>query len=54
MKGKEKKTIKERIKGNQIGDEGATSLSEGLKVNTTLTSLNLQSKKSEEIGKQKR
>ena len=27
--------------GNRIGDEGATSMSEMLKVNTTLTSLNL-------------
>ena len=27
--------------GGDIGDEGAKGLSEGLKVNTTLTSLNL-------------
>ncbi len=29
--------------GNQIGDEGAKSLSEALKINTSLTSLNLGS-----------
>ncbi len=27
---------------NKIGDEGAQSLSEALKINTTLTSLNLE------------
>ena len=34
--------------GNEIGDEGANALSEMLKVNTTLTSLDLNS---EEEGK---
>ena len=29
--------------GGDIGDEGAKGLSEGLKVNTTLTELNLES-----------
>ena len=28
---------------NQIGDEGAKAISEALKINTTLTSLNLKS-----------
>ena len=38
----------ERLIGNAIGDEGAKSLSEVLKTNTTLTSLSLWS---EEEGK---
>ena len=29
--------------GNEIGDEGATKISESLKTNTTLTELNLRS-----------
>ena len=36
--------------GNRIGDEGAKAMSEMLKVNTTLTTLNLSS---EEARKQK-
>ena len=38
--------------GNEIGVEGATALSEMLKVNTTFTSLNLESE--EERNKKKR
>ena len=43
---KEKETEKEerrkrRMTGNKIGDEGAKAMSEMLKVNTTLTTLNL-------------
>ena len=34
--------------GNHIGDTGATSLSESLKSNTTLTELNLESKNERE------
>ena len=34
---------------NKIGDEGAKALSEMLKVNTTLTSLNLWSEEYQEI-----
>ena len=37
--------------GNEIGDEGAKAMSEMLKVNTTLTSLNLSS---EEERKERR
>ena len=37
----------DRITDNQIGDEGAKALSEMLQVNTTLTSLNLESVKHE-------
>ena len=32
-----------QMAGKNIGDEGAKGLSEGLKVNNTLTSLNLES-----------
>ncbi len=39
-KWKEKKNEKKWI-GNEIGNEGAKSLSETLKINTSLTSLNL-------------
>ena len=38
--------------GGDIGDEGAKGLSEGLKVNTTLTELNLKSE--EERDRKKR
>ena len=37
--------------GGNIGDEGAKAMSEGLKVNTTLTTLNLES---EEERKERR
>ena len=40
--------------GQNIGDEGAKGLSEGLKVNTTLTSLNLKSEEEGEREKRKR
>ena len=43
--------------GNEIGDEGAKALSEMLKVNTTLTELNLrceEEKKMKEKKKEKR
>jgi len=30
------------LKGNQIGDEGATELAEALKINSTLQRLNLE------------
>ena len=33
---------KRQLTGDEIGDEGANALSEMLKVNTTLTSLNLK------------
>lgn len=39
--------------GNNISDEGAKMLSEGLKENTTLTSLNLKGKKKEKETKKK-
>ena len=39
--------------GNRIGVEGAKSMSETLKVNTTLTSLNLCGEKEEKKGKGK-
>ena len=39
------------MRGNGIGDEGAKSLSEMLKTNTTLSSLNLRS---EEEGKKRK
>ena len=39
--------------GNKIGDEGTKELSEMLKVNTTLTSLNLIGKKEERKEKEK-
>ena len=38
-----RKKEKERMTDNGIGDKGAKSMSEMLKVNTTLTSLNLRS-----------
>ena len=47
MKKKEKDTKwkEERITGNVVGAEGAKALSEMLKVNTTLTKLELWSEK---------
>ena len=40
---------------NEIGDEGAEAMSEMLKVNTTLTSLNLESDRSrKELKRNKR
>ena len=38
---KEKEKKEERMTGNEIGDEGAKAMSEMLKVNSTLTTLNL-------------
>ena len=49
---KEKK--EERITGNGIGVEGAKSMSEMLKVNTTLTTLNLGGEEEEIKEKRKR
>ncbi len=44
MEKKEMKTIKmKKWIGNHIGTEGAKSLSESLKINTSLTKLDLQS-----------
>ena len=40
--------------GNNIGDEGAKSMSEMLKSNTTLTSLDLASEEEEKRRKRKR
>ena len=40
--------------GKNIGDEGAKGLCEGLKVNTTLTELNLKSEEEKRKGKGKR
>ena len=40
--------------GNEIGDEGAKAMSEMLKVNTTLTSLNLEGAEYEMEEKKKR
>ena len=39
---------------NVIGDEGAKSMSEALKSNTTLTSLNLESEEEREREREKR
>ncbi len=38
---KEKKMITNKWTGNEIGAEGASKISESLKVNTTLTKLDL-------------
>ena len=40
---KEKRKEEERMTDNVIGDEGTETMSEILKVNSTLTSLNLRS-----------
>ena len=40
--------------GNKIGDEGAKSMSEMLKSNTTLTSLNLYGEEEGKTKKEKR
>ena len=40
--------------GNKIGDEGAKVMSEILKVNTTLTELNLESKEKEKSEERER
>ena len=40
--------MKETIIGNNIGDDGARMISEGLKSNSTLTELNLSSDEKEE------
>ena len=39
---------------NEIGDEGAKSMSEALKSNTTLTSLDLESEEEREREREKR
>ena len=39
---KKKKKKEERMTGNEIGVEGAKAMSEMLKVNSTLTTLNLE------------
>ena len=39
---RERKEKEERMTGNGIGDEGAKAISEMLKVNSTLTELNLR------------
>ena len=39
---------------NGIGDEGAKAMSEMMKVNTTLTSLNLRSEEERRKGKRKK
>ena len=44
------KRMKKRI-GNKIGDEGAKTISESLKINTSLTTLDLWS--DEKIGNEK-
>ena len=38
---RERKEKEERMTGNGIGDEGAKAMSEMMKVNTTLTTLDL-------------
>ena len=40
--------------GNGIGDEGAKSMSEMIRVNTTLTSLNLSCEEERKRGKRKK
>ena len=40
--------------GNGIGDEGAKSMSEMMKVNTTLTSLDLSGEEERKKGKRKK
>ena len=40
--------------GNGIGDEGAKSMSEAMKSNTTLTSLDLESEEEREREREKR
>ena len=45
-------TMGKSITGNEIGDEGVKSMSEMMKVNTTLTSLSLR-RKGEEKEKRK-
>ena len=40
--------------GNGIGDEGAKSMSEMMKVNTTLTSLDLSCEEERKKGKRKK
>ena len=50
---KEKKETEERMIGNEIGDEGAKVMSEMLRVNTTLTELNLEGEKEERKRKKK-
>ena len=42
---KRKKEKEERMTGNRIGVEGAKAMSETLKVNSTLTTLNLWGEK---------
>ena len=49
---KKKKEKGQLMTDNEIGDKGAKTLSEALKVNTTLKTLNLASE--EERGKRKR
>ena len=42
-KHKKKWRVNKKWTGNEIGAEGASSISESLKINTTLTELNLDS-----------
>jgi len=41
-KTKEKRRVNKKWTGNEIGDEGASKISESLKINTTLTELDLR------------
>ena len=45
---------RKRMTGNEIGDEGAKTMSEMLKVNTALTSLNLRGEEERKERKEKR
>ena len=52
MKKKEEMKKMKNEKGNEIGDEGAKTISESLKINTSLTSLDLRC--DEKIRKKKK